>query len=124
MVINMKKSFIPAMLILTAIFTFCTVQVVQSHEKGGQQIEEKYYDVWEAAYLQETKQLLEQYGLKDSGINMTKVKEADGSRSYEIAIHHRRFEALSDRQHDNLMEELYALPFPIQRCGFRHYFIL
>lgn len=114
----MKKTFIPAMLILTMIFTFCTVQTVQSHEKGGQQIEQQYYDAWESAYIKEMKGLLQQHGLAESGITMTKVMEADGSRSYEVLIHHRRTALLTQAQYEELMEKLQALPFPAQDCDF------
>lgn len=114
----MKKTFIPAMFILTIIFTFCTVQTVQSHGKGGQQIEKQYYDAWESAYIKDIKLLLVQNGLAESGITMTKVMEADGSRSYEVLIHHRRTAFLTQKQYGELMEKLQALPFPAQDCDF------
>lgn len=117
----MKKPFLLTAFILTAIFTFCTAETVWSHGKGEQRIEEQYYDTWEANYLGEVKQLLVRHGLEHSGITMTKVKGSDGSRSYEVAIHHRRTASMTQEQQETLIEALDTLSFPVRSCQFHHY---
>lgn len=115
-----KRLFGSILLLFTGIIIFCSTQTVQSREQGSQMIEERYYDEWEAQYMAQMKQLLTKQGLTNSGITMTKIKEADGSRLYEVAIHHRRTGRMSTEQREALLTELAAISFPAQQCAFEH----
>lgn len=110
-------------IILIMVTAFCISGTVVSQEKNGQQIETKYYREMEKEYVSAVRSLLAQKGYQNSGVTMTEVVEADGSRSYTVTIHHKGIDALSDTGKQELLKECDTLLFPDESCNISHKFL-
>ncbi|HKM23042.1 MAG TPA: hypothetical protein VJZ01_13490 [Lachnospiraceae bacterium] len=74
------------------------------------------YESMEAEHLAEIKTVLAQNSYKNSGVNMTKVIEADENRSYSVHIYHARLSQADDETKQDLLEQLEALDGFGQYC--------
>lgn len=106
--------------ILVLVAAFCICGTVLSQSDSRQLIDEKYYRTMEQAYLQEVRTFLEEEGYRNSGVIMTKVIEADGSRSYTVTIHHGRIDRLPEAEKQSLLADCASIAFPVEECTFSH----
>ncbi len=79
----------------------------------------------EEAYLERerelagaVRELLEEEGFADCGVMVTRTVDADGSRSYRVAVHHKRIDRLDDMGRERLAEEIGCLFFEDEAGSF------
>ena len=106
--------------ILVLVAAFCICGTVLSQSDSQHLIDEKYYRAIEQTYLQEVRTFLEEEGYRNSGVMMTKVIEADGSRSYTVTINHGRIDRLSIAEQQSLLAGCSSIDFPVEGCAFSH----
>lgn len=63
-----------------------------------------YYKVIEQEYVDAVRDRLNANGFRNAGISLTKTLDADGKLEYEIAIHHRRIDKMSQYQREQLSD--------------------
>lgn len=100
--------------VLIAIIFFCFSRSVYSQGRSGLDVSDREsMDESEDEYIEQVAELMKEYGCEYSGITMTKVFEADGSRSYQVLIHHRNLSFLSEKEMQELEKRLteFSLPF-------------
>ncbi len=71
------------------------------------------YQLQEIQLKKEIRSCLEEKGYYNSGITVTKVMEADGSREYTVLVHH----ADLDMTDENIVNEVYTSLSYIQMAG-------
>ncbi len=120
----MRKGFwgLTFLLILLTVFFFG--ETVESKEKSKLQAESKVYHEMEKEYLKSTRELLEKYGYKNSGVNMTKIIDEKGKRTYTVKIHNSKINALKETEKNELMESLQTIRFADEDCDFYHEFLV
>ena len=91
---------------LISITVFCTTMTVMGQEKNNGKTEKQEYRELERDYVKDIRGYLNEQGFENSGIALTKVLEADGSRAYTLQVHHRRIEGLPLPQKETLRESL------------------
>lgn len=99
-------------IILLAVSIFCTKQTVSSREMNVSWAErERHFDVLEREYVQSMEKLLSDSGYANSGITMTSVTEADGTKEYTVLLHHDRFKRLTEQEKEELASMLTPASF-------------
>ena len=71
------------------------------------------YQIQEICLKNEIRSCLEEMGYFNSGITMTKVMEADGSREYSVLIHHSDL----DMENEVLVNDVYMTLYNIHMGG-------
>lgn len=102
---------------------FCAATVVSSTDICGRQLEE-YYLEKERELTGAIRNLLCGEGLENSGVMLTHVVEADGSRSYTVTVHHGRIDDMDESDREMLLERLESLSFADEDCVFVSEFLL
>lgn len=105
-------------IILVIVTAFCCVGTVVSRNDFSAQELERYDRERERQLVEDVREYLGQQGYGDSGVMLTRVVEADGSREYTLNIHHSRITALSEEKREQLAEELTGLTFTERDCVF------
>lgn len=103
--------------VLVLITTACITLTVKGSEKqsaGG--YDEDYYDSIEKEYQEEVAKVLAQYGVGRSGINLTKITDENGERSYTLAIYNQGFSKMNEEKMGSLEQSLNAVAFPEAAC--------
>lgn len=112
--------------ILTGMLAACviagTVLTVKSQSSEMIQISDEAYREFEKEYLSDIRNVLSEKGFENSGVTLTKEYCENGTRNYEILIHHKRIISLSYEEQSTLKEELLKIPFPMQGCAFEYEF--
>lgn len=122
---TMKRNaiFAALALVLITIIFFCFSQSVYSQSrKGFGGSEQENMENLESEYMERVTKLMKEYGCEYSGITMTKVFEADGSRSYKVLIHHRNLSFLSEEELGELEERLTEFSGDFQNAEFTYGF--
>lgn len=122
-IINHEIRFAVMTIMFVLITAFFISGTVESRARGQLQIEEKYYDEMERTYVSEIKNRLEQYGMTDSGINMTYVSDDGEGRVYKVIIHNRQLKWMEEEKYRKLQAEIRAIEFPAENCVFFHEFV-
>lgn len=105
---------------LLLVIISCITLTVQARErKSDFDYDEAFYDELEDEYKDEISQVLNECGLYHSGINLTKITQADGSRKYDLRIYHARLEHMNSDRMTELQERLCAVVFPESSCEVR-----
>lgn len=112
------KTFGVLTVLLVLIIVFCVKGTVTSRESAESGKKNHYYAVLEQAYLDRTQQLLEEQGLRDCGVNLRWVAEADGSREYTILLHHRKLNRMTEQEKSVLADMLAETEFQDEACSF------
>lgn len=124
----MKRRGVIGFVALTAclvfISAFCVTGTVMSQSNLSERELENYYRAQEKELVQETREYLNQAGFIDSGVMLTKVLEANGSREYTITIHHSKIDKMDTVSRESLREELETLVFVADNCTFCHEFLV
>lgn len=107
-----KKMQTISIMILLTVSIFCTQQTVSGCRAAASLTEqEQYFEVLEQEYMQNMGRLLSDAGYANSGITMTSITEADGTREYTVLLHHDRFKRLSEKEKNELASQLAGASF-------------
>ncbi len=105
-------------IILVIVTAFCCAGTVMSRTDFSAQELEHYDREREQKLVEDVREYLRQQGYGNSGVMLTRVMDADGSREYTLSIHHSRITALDQEERERLAEELQELAFTDQSCSF------
>ena len=105
-------------IILVIVTAFCCAGTVMSRTDFSAQELEHYEREREQKLVEDVREYLRQQGYGNSGVMLTRVMDADGSREYTLSIHHSRITALDQEERERLAEELQELAFTDQSCSF------
>ncbi|MDD3206714.1 MAG: hypothetical protein PHS74_13445 [Lachnospiraceae bacterium] len=109
--------------ILVGIICFCITGTVFSQEKSQSKVQKAYREQMEKDYVQEVRELLENEDMSNSGITMTKVIYPDGQMQYELTIHNRKIDKMSEHGKQQLQGKLQKLSFPDTESMVQHQFL-
>lgn len=101
-----NKAFGLLTVLLISITVFCTTMTVMGQEKNNGKTEEQEYRKLERDYVKEIRGYLNEQGFENSGIALTRVLEADGSRAYTLQVHHKGISSLAAPEKEELRESL------------------
>lgn len=104
--------------LLLLVIVFCIRGTVTNRESDERGRKNRYYAVLEQEYRDRTRQLLEEQGLKDCGINIRWVADVDGSREYTIVLHHRKLNRMTEEEKSALADMLAEMEFEGEACSF------
>lgn len=105
----MKKNliFVTSTLILMAVIFFCFSATAYSQSLERAALGDKEgIDLQEQEILTGIKGVMKEFGCEYSGVTMTKVYCEDGSRNYQVLIHHRDLSYLDAEEMAQLKESL------------------
>lgn len=116
----MKKTvcFIGATILFVLTTAFCVVGTVQSQSNKKMQLAESYYQQMEDGYVDELRAYLTEEGYINCGIMLTRTVFEDGTREYQVVIHHNRFGKLDDTEVRALKEAVEEKAFEEEGCSF------
>lgn len=109
--------FVITTIILVLVTVFCTAGTVIGQDKDSVRVDEKYYREMEREYVKQVRYYLNDNGYENSGVALTKVLEADGSREYTLNVHHKRIDRLSKAEQKELEEALQTLAGTLNEFG-------
>ena len=112
------KLFGVVTVLLVLVIVFCIKGTVMSRDNEERGKKNHYYAVLEQEYRDRTRQLLEEQGLRDCGINIRWVADADGSREYTIFLHHRKLNRMTAEEKSVLTDMLVEMEFQDEACSF------
>ncbi len=113
-----------AVLVLTLFVVCCCAGTVKSRTNLSVQETEGYYQEKEKGLVKEVKEFLNGQGFVHSGVMLTRVIDADGSREYILTVHHGKIDRLDEEGRQLLMNELEEIVFEDGNCTFRHEFLI
>lgn len=105
-------------IILVIVTALCCAGTVMSRTDFSERELEYYYRERERQLVEGAREYLGEQGYENSGVMLTRVVDADGSREYTLSIHHSRIAGLSDEEREQLTEELQEITFVGQDCVF------
>lgn len=106
-----------AFLVLLSAFFLCGT--VASQPTHSQDITEEAYVRLEREFLADIRYKLTTEGYENCGINLTRTVDSDGSRAYEISLHHKYLNNLDDTELSSLYQKLSLSAIPFENCTFR-----
>lgn len=112
------KLFGVVTVLLVLVIVFCVKGTVTSKESDERGKKNRYYAVLEQEYLDRTRQLLDEQGLRGCGINIRWVANMDGSREYTILLHHRKLNRMTEEEKMVLTDILAEMEFQDEACCF------
>lgn len=101
----------------------CAGDAVSGTDTGTRALEE-YYREKENELAADVRGMLQREGLENSGVMVTRVVDADGSRSYTVTVHHGDIDKMSEMERQQLLRLLENLNFEGEGCTFSHQFLL
>lgn len=112
--------------VLFVIFTFVVSMVIAffisgtvvSQADGKVTVDEESFPILEEEYVEEIKRLLDDLGYENSGVNLTMVADGEGNRSYQVKLHHKRINRLSEEEKEALFATVEELAFQVMGCEF------
>lgn len=116
------KAFGILTVLLVLAIIFCIKGTVMSRESDNCDRQNRYYAALEQEYLDQTRLLLEEEGLRDCGVNIRWVAEEDGNREYTVLLHHRKLDRMSEEERESLANMLSDAEFEDEMCRF--YYII
>ncbi|MBR3825778.1 MAG: hypothetical protein IKJ39_11355 [Lachnospiraceae bacterium] len=102
---------------------FFISEKVMSQNNGTVTVDEAAFLELESNYLSQVKVYLEEEGFRNSGVALSRVIETDGSRSYEITLHHKKLNELSLEEQKKLKADIEELAFGVSGCEFQVTFL-
>lgn len=115
-----RRGFGILTVLLVLIILFCVKGTVMSKEKYSFAKQNSRYAVLEQEYLDRTRNLLEEAGYDNCGINMRRVTYSGGRREYTVLLHHRKLERLSEAECEALKNLLAEMEFGEGTCTFAY----
>lgn len=111
------------LLVLVAVFSFAGAAVCRAADSGWEELENRYRDL-ERQLVQDTRDYLNLQGFSDSGVMLTRVVEADGTREYTVTIHHRAIEGMREKERLELAAALEEFAFELEDGSLWYEFLL
>lgn len=102
---------------------FFISEKVMSQNNGTVTVDEAAFLELESNYLSQVKVYLEEEGFRNSGVALSRVIETDGSRSYEVTLHHKKLNELSLEEQEKLKADIEELAFRVSGCEFQVTFL-
>ena len=119
-----KGSFVAAVVVLTLIAVYCCAGTVMSRTDLSTEEVEAYYSIKENALVESVREFLNREGYTNSGVMLTRVVEADGSREYTLTVHHGKIDNMCEADRELLMGELEKIVFEDESSSFSHEFLI
>ena len=98
-------------LVIVLCFALVLLKIDAAGESDTEKTRSAYYHELENRYKQVVKYNLENNGLRNAGINITAVINADGSRAYLVEIHHEKYESFDEIKKQEILTSLAAINF-------------
>ncbi len=118
-----KGSFIVVTILLIFIIGMCMAGTVYSQSQITKREQERYYSELEQNCHKRIRRFLVDSGYQNCGVNMTRIVDTDGKRTYTIAVNHRYFDRMNEEQRISLQEELDSLVFACENSVFCYEFL-
>ncbi len=83
-----------------------SLNVYSQTKENAMMASKEEIDALECEYIKVVQDIMSEYGCEYSGVTMTKVYEEDGSRNYELLIHHQNLNYLDDEKKTSLENDL------------------
>lgn len=116
--------FVAATIILVMVAALSFAGTVMSRTNFSDAELESYYREQEEQLVKNTRAYLNEQGFFNSGVTLTRVVEADGSREYTVTVHHRQIDRMTEEERASLSQNLAALAFEDDNCKFYHEFLI
>jgi len=113
---NRGFGMIMAFLLLTA--ALCVGVTEKSRDEKDCTQKNERYALLEDKFRERTRKILEEQGLRDSGVTLTWTREGGSARSYRVEIHHSRIGSLGTDERERLTERLRWEDFCREAEGF------
>lgn len=113
-----RAGFAVGTVLLIFIIAFSVTSTVKSQSREELAANETYFRVLEKEYVTAMRDYLNEAGFQNSGVMLTRTVFEDGSREYQIAIHHSRIAGLSEAEQEELTEVLLEKAFIEENCSF------
>lgn len=113
---------VTAVLVLAAVGLFAGTAMGQ--DRLSAQELEAYYQEKERALVAQAREFLNEEGFANSGVMLTRVLDADGSRVYTLTVHHGKIDRMCEEDRELLMAELEKMVFEDEDCNFKHEFFI
>ena len=97
--------------IMMCVFVLLTGLTVMSQSDDHAHIDTEYYELLEEEYLDQVREVLQQEGYSNCGLTLTFTRDAEGSRDYDLAVYHRRFEKLDNSAKNEILNKLEEITF-------------
>lgn len=105
-------------IILIMVTAFCCAGTVMSRTDFSGQELENYYRERERQLVEDAREYLREQGYENSGVMLTRVVDADGSREYTLSVHHGMIAALNKEEQEQLADGLQEITFADRKCVF------
>ncbi len=116
-VIRENMCFLAVTAVLVLFIAACVTLTVKGNEGHGTSgYNEDYYDLLEENYKEQIAEVLNEYGMGRSGVNLTKITLEDGSREYALMIYNSKFLQMDSDKMQNLESALCSVTFPQEAC--------
>lgn len=115
--------FWAATILLVLVAAFFVTATVRSRTALSRAELEGYYREKEEQLVREARKYLNAQGYQDSGVMLTRVVGADGSRVYTVTLHHSDFDRLEEAEREALVRKLTELEFADENAVFCHKFL-
>lgn len=103
--------FVAVTILLILLTALCFAGTVASRTTLDSSELEGYYRQQEEQLVSRARDFLEEQGFVYSGVMLTRVVEADGSRAYTLTVHHGEIDRMSAPEREALAERLEGLAF-------------
>ncbi len=100
------ETIIPTVVIVLLILTFAVLVGNKVHAMSLEEAHKQQREALESNYIATMREVLEQKGFYNSGVNMTKATNEDGEWEYTVIIYNHSFEWMEDLTKGELEEEL------------------
>lgn len=118
------KGFLMVVIVLLCVTGFLIKGTIVSQAKSRIQQENEVYHEMEKDYIRKTREILKNKGFENSGVNLTKVIDADGKRTYTMVVHNSKINRLSEEEKEELKAQLESVEFADGSCEFFHEFLV
>lgn len=115
--------FWAATILLVLVAAFFVTATVRSRTALDRAELEGYYREKEEQFVRNARKYLNAQGYQNSGVMLTRVVGADGSRVYTVTLHHSDFDRLEEEEREALVRELSGLEFADENAVFCHKFL-
>ncbi len=105
-----RIAYVSVTVVLSMIIFFCFSATAYSQSiENGMTADREGIELQEKEITATIREVLEDYGCKNSGITMTKVFREDGGRDYEVIIHHRNLSYINVSDMEAMEAELISM---------------
>ena len=112
-------TFILVTIMLILISVFFITKTVQGSADINIAEKERYFIDLEQEYVSEIRTYLNEQGFTNSGVTLTRVVDEEGCREYQVMLHHKYLEKLSNEERGELFEVIEAMAFDEEGCIFQ-----